>query len=244
MLYLWLSSGTGSGCSATYWLPREKERKQKKQRERGVERVCGGEWQTHREWGEKGRGMLGRKKRELSSLVFLLGSVQDSPSGERLALKRGCSELTGIQHVCSDVCVCFPKREGLESQLNTDWSQNLYSRRCTVHWQLFTSHLQTQHTHKHTHHKSACLTPVVDHLQWVPHPTKKKWLTSDWTKQARPPIVCVYPEMWKIILIKRKKEKKPSHRFHPCNCWTDDSWQIEFFRMKLSPIFTTSFHFS
>lgn len=55
----------------------------------------------------EGRGMLRLKKGELSSLVFLLGSVQDSPPGEKPALKRR------LRHpACLLVCVFSRKERG------------------------------------------------------------------------------------------------------------------------------------
>lgn len=65
----------------------------------------------HMESERGGRGMLRRKKRELSSLVFLLGSVQDSPPGEKAALKRQLRHPACLL-MCVCLCVCCQKERG------------------------------------------------------------------------------------------------------------------------------------
>lgn len=105
-----MNSGTGSGCSATYWQPvREREsRKKRDEAERKGEKSVRESVLVSDRHTESERGMLRQKKGELSSLVFLLGLVQDSPPGEKPDLKRRLRHPTCL---LVWVCVFSEKRE-------------------------------------------------------------------------------------------------------------------------------------
>ena len=202
-----------------------------KHRERGkkgeLERVCAGEWQTRREWEEEGRGMLMQRREGLSSPCFLLGSLQDSPSGEKPALKRRLFRTSPASRMFARVCVrtrasvCFyKKRKGWWTRLDTDWSQNDYHSREVVHRQLFAAHTHT-HTHIHTHWLHS---DTSDSSGWsspacgLPHPTLDQHTDQrlDVTGQAT---ICVTAQQFVHSSRAVELKKKPTtlcHSFHPC----------------------------
>lgn len=120
-----LSSGTGSGCSATYWLPREREIEREEEeeemkhreggREGGVERVCW--WVTDTQRVRKGeRDGEAKEERAFFSCFFFWAQFK-TLRRERNLLWRGDYSEPHWHPACSltRVCVrvCFPKREGL-----------------------------------------------------------------------------------------------------------------------------------
>ena len=204
-----------------------------KHRERGkkgeLERVCAGEWQTRREWEEEGRGMLMQRREGLSSPCFLLGSLQDSPSGEKPALKRRLFRTSPASRMFARVCVCacahaqvcvFTKRErvdGLGWTLIGVKTIITAERLCTDSC----SRLTHTHTHIHTHWLHS---DTSDSSGWsspacgLPHPTLDQHTDQrlDVTGQAT---ICVTAQQFVHSSRAVEFKKKPTtlcHSFHPC----------------------------
>lgn len=128
MLYLWLS-GWALALALTAVQPidcpdgnRKKDRKGGLERQSKTERkdqiMLVSERDGEKEWEMERERRWGNSREGFLPFFFLLGSVQDSPSGERPALKRRLfkTSLAASMFACARVCACvfFSKEERVD----------------------------------------------------------------------------------------------------------------------------------
>lgn len=132
---IWLECFTcGTEAELWHWLrvrcnlltAREQERRTKKQAwcsEKEARVVSDGHTESERDV----------RKKSFLPFFFLLGSVQNSPTGEQLDLKRRLVPPACVC-VCVIQCVLFQKDRDWWSQLATAWSQIHYPSRPHTNW--------------------------------------------------------------------------------------------------------------